>query len=288
MLDIKKKKFRASFVIVLYGKEVTQSKTFNKMLNFWDLLYDCKITLWNNGPKLLIDKTINIKKNVEIDVVETIDNIGLAKIYNTVINHNDSERYIILDDDSSLSEEYLKGVLDSRLDEVCLPIIKSGDVACSPVFNDRVIEECTVCDVSDKVMAIGSGIVIGEQCAEILKKAYKQVFDERFLLYGVDATFCYRISNLKLGSKIKVIPGFNHDLSRLSNSEEDNSSFRKKERSYDLGLQLRFYYRPHEIVTIFFKYFINDILKFLKVKEGGFLFFSTLKTFLIGKHYRSK
>ena len=119
-------------------------------------------------------------------------------------------------------------------------------------------------------------------------RAFGTVFDERYYLYGVDTTFFLRFNNLNCSDKARVIKGFNHSLSRLEIESSSNKRFRKVERSYDLGLTLRYYRSCREIIFDIVKVFGSSILKMILKRENAFYLRHVFIALLVGKHYRDK
>lgn len=229
------------FLIVVYNKKIAESCTFNKVVNskFSD---DSLCVIWNNGPTSCEEEFLNVYEyNKNIRYHETLHNISLAKIYNEVINKYNAQIYIILDDDSSLTDAYFEAVKQISPNEVGMPVIYYDRKIINPCINGQIYSKGINIDANDTITTIGSGLVVGRGVASQLFKAYNSVFDERFYLYGVDTTFCFRLNKLKINDKIKIIDGFEHGLSRLEGKNDKLTLFRKIERSNDLALQIRYY-----------------------------------------------
>lgn len=253
--------FNTAFLVVLYNKTLADSNTLRAIAQADVDLAGGKLVIWNNGPAGLTERDVTAfqAKGLEVAIVETIGNISLAGIYDQFMQNFPAERYVLLDHDSSIDREYLSGVARVQADELGVPLIHAAGairyptragIPCGPQFG-RVFDDTHV------VNSIGSGLVLGQGLVETLRQQYGQPFDERFFLYGVDTTFFRRIRASLLTSHIRLIPGFEHSLSKLEAESEALRRFRKKERSYDLGLTLRFYER-----------FPTNILNFAKVSVG--------------------
>jgi hypothetical protein len=61
-----------------------------------------------------------------------------------------------------------------------MPIISSQEVIHAPVVNNKPYSHDIKLKPEDKVITIGSGLVIGKEITEKLKHKYGEVFDERF------------------------------------------------------------------------------------------------------------
>jgi hypothetical protein len=279
---------KVSFLVLLYNKEIQKSNTLLSLLCSSLIFNNCKLVIWNNGPCNLNSVNVDefVKLGFDVDIIETIDNISLSSIYNSFFEKYISDTYVILDDDSNLHDGYLISTLSSSKNELSVPIILADDKITGPVVNgERYSDECK-CSKISTIMGIGSGIIIGSNICERIKNSYGNVFDERFYFYGVDSTFFMRINKIGLGSLVRVIDGFEHSLSRLEIENAETTKFRKKERAYDLALQIKFYDSPlialKKIVKMLIIFFNN--LFFLKNQNISLYHF--IFAMLRGKHYK--
>jgi hypothetical protein len=283
-------RYDMSILVVLYNKRIDESNTLNAILSHDLHIRNCKLTIWNNGPLPFenVENSLKFFGDFNVEIKETLSNISLAKIYNNVISCADSNKYIILDDDSFLTYEYFKDVGVVSSDCVCFPIIQCGEKIIGPEVNSNCANSPRICRPSDTIMSIGSGIVIGQNVAAMLIDKFGSVFDERFYLYGVDTTFCLRINSMKLDNTIRVINGFKHSLSRKNKESNELSKFRVKERAYDVGLTLRYYSSKSKAITLIVRCFLGDILRVVGVKSGYTSAIYLTKAYIFGKHYRDK
>ncbi|MEZ8428373.1 hypothetical protein AB6C64_13745 [Vibrio cyclitrophicus] len=229
MINISDKIYSNAILIVLFNKSPEESTTFLNVVKNIKYLNNTLLVLWNNGP----DEISNVDFQYDIDIVSisTLENRKLSSIYNQFLSNIISERYWILDDDSNVNLDYISEAISSDISVVSVPRVKSRDTIVSP-YSRTINGGVFIC-------GIGSGIVIGRQALTIIKSYFETVFDERYGFYGVDTTFFYRIH--KCNISLKSIHGFQHDLSRHKCESAELRSFRVKERSYDLGLTLRYY-----------------------------------------------
>lgn len=283
-----KKNYSAVFTIVLYNKNPYDSITICNLLNFSNSIEKrIKILIWNNGPKKINKKDIPITKNINIDIeiVETISNISLAIIYNKSIENNNSNLFIFLDDDSVITKNYFFSIFQVDRYKIAIPLITVNGKINYPLYRRRLIKKPFTHEalITSKtpIITIGSGLVIGNEVIHIILKKYNKVFDERYLLYGVDISFCLRLRQLEK-INIKIIPGFEHSLSRLKKEKNSIKDFRKKEISYSVGLTLR-YYKPllYSIIKIS-AYFIIFNINFIFKRNNNFYLFLMLKTYIKG------
>lgn len=282
--------FETAILVLLYNKEMIESKTLNSLILSEIQYSNAKLVVWNNGPKKLKDYKFDtfVHLGYEVSVEETLHNESLAVIYNRFLSECQAEKYILLDDDSVLNSSYILASSECKSTAVGMPIISFHGKIEAPKIDD-VPYSVTLgggLNVKQKVVTIGSGLVIGTDIVSELKNNYNDIFDERFYLYGVDTTFCLRLFNIKLTDKIKVISGFEHSLSRLETESPKISKFRKLERSYDLGLQQRYYAPFPSAVFTIFKVSASCIKRFFFRQQCSIDVFSLLNAFVFGRHYR--
>lgn len=281
--------FETAILVLLYNKEIIDSKTIESLASSNTQYRGARLVIWNNGPTILKSRDCTIIERLGYDlyIEETLNNESLAVIYNKFLSRNNAKRYILLDDDSQLSSEYIYSSSKVKETEIGMPIIRSQNVIHAPIINKQPYSSEVKLIVTDKIITIGSGIVIGEKIAVKLKEEYGAVFDERFYLYGVDNTFCLRVFQSGLTEKIQIIVGFNHSLSRLEKEDFDKSKFRRMERSYSTGIELRYYHSMFGAALIISRIGLVSIKKLTFKQKPTLEFKYLLKAYLSGKHYRS-
>lgn len=282
--------FETVILVLLYNKEITESNTINTLLESNIQYSNARLVIWNNGPEPLKNRDCSHIEALGYDLVieETLHNESLAVIYNKFLAENRAEKYILLDDDSVLNTPYILASSKCGINEVAMPIISSEGKVQSPQINDQPYSPKIELTSNSKVITIGSGLVIGADIAANLKENYKNVFDERFYLYGVDTTFCLRLFNSNLTKKIKIIFGFEHSLSRLEKESQKTIKFRRLERSYDLGLTLRYYYPLPNALLVVLKVTISTLKRKFFKQQYMVDLFPLFKAFVLGKHYRAE
>ncbi|MCF1428878.1 MAG: hypothetical protein LPH19_13290, partial [Shewanella sp.] len=134
------KRYSAAFLVLLYGKEAESSETLNSLKSLALQEQDCLLVIWNNGPKPLQERDLTEFEQLGVDVTicESIENRSLSKIYNQFIAEFKSEKYIVLDDDSQLNQEYLQAVFELKPDEVGVPQIFSNQKLTGPKRNRKL------------------------------------------------------------------------------------------------------------------------------------------------------
>tara|TARA_Y100000780_G_scaffold204941_1_gene199712 strand:+ start:2106 stop:2945 length:840 start_codon:yes stop_codon:yes gene_type:complete len=273
---------KISILVLLYSCEIEDSKTISTMINSGVDLRNVDLVIWNNGPIKICKNSIkNAPFNIlnSVTIYETLENLPLSNIYNRFIAECSADRYIILDHDSTLNDKYLNKSLGYELLDIGVPLITVNGEIKSPSRNIRKGHESGPYSSKDRIVGIGSGIVLSRRMCERVQSKYGNVFDVNFVLYGVDTTFFFRVRESGWNSYIELIDGFEHSLSRLEEESIDVKAFRKFERSVSLGLCFRYYFRHVAILVL--KTFIKSVL--LRNTLSLTVIF---RTFLSGKHPR--
>ena len=282
--------YKTAILVLLYNKEIYDSETILSLVNLGEHSLNTKIIIWNNGPKPFQKGCVHDLEKIgyDIEIKETLFNESLAVIYNKFLCEHKAEKYILLDDDSTLTQEYVICSSLCGLFDVGMPVITSlGEIHMPKVNGVPYFSQIKLKDTSN-VITIGSGLVIGNGIITLIKNKYKNVFDERFYLYGVDTVFCLRLNEMGLTKNIKFICGFEHSLSRLENESVKVKAFRRLERSYDIGLTLRYYTPLTESIFTILKLLTGTIKKRILKKDNPIFFLHLCIAFFKGKHYRNK
>lgn len=228
-------KTRFSVLVVLFNKEIVDSLTLTALKKYPYFLEKVHLTIWNNGPFALKEKgggLVNLVNNITIH--ETLENKSLSMIYNVFLKENDSDYYVILDDDSLLSKSYIDALINLDTQHFVTPIIKANNKIISP---SNLIKNSK--EDRKNLRAIASGLVISKDLKSKVFSKYNSCFDERFYFYGVDTSFLYRLNRIDVVNTI--IPGFDHKISEYIVENKIREDFKSKELSYSLGLKLRLY-----------------------------------------------
>lgn len=277
-------KTKGTLLIVIYNKSILESTTLSSLIQYPKSLHNIDLLIWNNGPNE-VDSSLPKKyqdKFASVTIHQTLHNVSLSKIYNQALKHKNNTFCIILDDDSTLTENYLDVAVNAD-DGLCLvPILTNNGEIQSPTVNKEKISTTGNPESLKKFRAAGSGVIIGQHFADKVKQVYGSTFDERFLLYGVDMTFFMRVEAANLLSRVRVVPGFEHSYSRLENKKNSLSEFRIKERSYDEGLRVRYYKSKPSLLLYTFK-----LIKKIALKKENKIEKYILDAILTGQHYRN-
>ncbi|EMO6444628.1 hypothetical protein LUS60_08805 [Raoultella planticola] len=280
-------RIKVSAVVVLYKKQMlADSKTLASLEPYIGLLHN--ITIVNNGPDVLLEDESIYYKSENVAIIEHLKNRPLSSIYNDFIRTNDCDRFIILDDDTTITNSYIFNlVFNENKYDLGLPIIKSTHdnksyyPVCSGVNNIR--NEDVEYIHKKGSYSISSGMIISSELADYLFAIFGSIFDERFSLYGVDISLFRRIDKLIDRKEILIRSGviLEHDLSKFSNTISD---FRKKELLIDLILQNNLY--GSNRIKIFLKNIMFIIKGICFVDQGYFK--QIMYSLIYKKHYRSE
>ncbi|HGZ2296241.1 TPA: hypothetical protein ACN03A_004509, partial [Shigella boydii] len=228
-----------------------------------------------NGPREI---AFNLTTDYyTLKVCQTINNESLSYIYNLFINEVESEKYILLDHDSILKYDYVLECLNSTSDCIIPNIIVGNNIQSPKTYSIQSFNK------GNTVLAIGSGICISKKLCEKLRQVFGDVFDSRFYFYGVDSTFFLRLNKIGESEFIKISECVVlHSLSRLENEAIKVKQFRIKERSYDQGLTLRYYFCKFTFFTV-----AKKLLAKLIFNKSDISLIYFAKAYFSGKHYKS-
>lgn len=273
-----------SILVVTYNCSMERSQTIHSLLTSKVGFDGVRLCFWNNGPKEIPVPTDTLaalgEKGFEVTIKQTPWNAPLSWIYNFFIEKNPADRYVILDHDSILSEEYLKCLMEDEGIFLGLPIVKIKGVSRYPSVQDKF--SIGPYGKEDKVRSLGSGLLISQKAIDAVRSSYGDVFDENYALYGVDTSFLQRVQEVELSGKLQCIPCIEHSLSDFEEEKKEVKSFRKIERSYAFGLHLRYYptkKRLHKLIRQAFKSLLG---------KNKILITKAIKAFIQGRHERCK
>ncbi|MEP9886850.1 hypothetical protein [Klebsiella sp. GG_Kp178] len=275
--------------VILYNKQLDESKTLLQLLNMDYQNYDLVVV--NNGPyeitpncdfmSLLMDKLANV------DIKEYLENKPLSHIYNLILKNKCYDRFIFLDDDSTLDtlfftklDAYYKDNVDLQIpliyeitdNNLYYPLIKA-----KPTF----LDDGEIISVRQDILSIGSGVVIYKKLVDKFNKLNLELFDNRYALYGVDFSLFRR---MKLMSQredfnIQIVSYIQHSLSRTTN---EVNPWRHKERLIDSAISIRFYSKNlFASILRIIKLALKEIMAF-RLRNVAIV----LSTYFSGKHPR--
>jgi hypothetical protein len=274
-----------ALVVVVYNKSIEDSITLNTLVEY-DFL-NSKLVIHNNGPKNIslvgdVARRLNDKFK-DVELINCLSNSPLSILYNEFINNNlDAKQFIILDDDSTITDEFVRAINANEADMELPRIISRTDhVTYYPIEAKKVVTVDRELDPRTS-FSIGSGLVIHHSLVEKFHKHNVSLFDESYALYGVDVSIFRRIYQLMDKGerfKIKTSSHLKHSLSRAEGKE---SPFRIKERLIDVAITTRRYPTLRMHVHLLKRILIN--LVSFKLDNVS----STIKAYLSGMHPRCK
>lgn len=257
-----------SLLVILYGKNFSESETLKSIINF-NYKIDNLIVI-NNGPKALSneDEFLELLRLNHHSVIfkEFLENKPLSWIYNDFVEQYNSDYYVFLDDDTHISKynEELMFNLDNI--DIELPKIYAiqDNKQYYPIVNGMVYSFHGVIKEYSEIYSIGSGLILSKKVKDVFKKSHLELFDSNFALYGVDTSFFRKINHLKnMGAifNITSLMSVDHSLSR---AEGEISEWRYIERLYDHTLSIKYYQQLRFLRLI--KLLMKNIPKFKYIK----------------------
>ncbi|HFV9295193.1 glycosyl transferase [Serratia fonticola] len=251
-------------IVIVYNKKLEDSVTLNTMVHYD--FHDTRLVIHNNGPEHVslngdLERKIKVKFK-EVELINCLSNYPLSKLYNDFIAKNsNAKQFIILDDDSSITDEFVSAIFYNEVDlELPRIISRADDEVYYPIEGKTVVT--VTCDLDPKTSySIGSGLIINNSLVSKFQKHNIKIFDENFALYGVDVSLFRRIYQLINKGEIFKIRTSSYLKHSLSRTEGKESSFRVKERLIDVAVATRRYpsFRSHVYLS---KKIMTNIVKF--------------------------
>ncbi|MCL2896208.1 glycosyltransferase family protein [Brenneria tiliae] len=271
-------------LVIMYNKALHESTTLDTISNYY--FNNTKLVIHNNGPREITYEREFLSKleccfDNQVELINCLDNWPLSIIYNEFfLKYNNAGKFIILDDDTEISESFIDAIKSSYVDLELPKIISTSDKKIYyPVCKSGIVTTDTDLD-SESALSIGSGLIINRTLVEKFKKHNLKPFDEHYALYGVDFSLFRRIYKIvSKGENVSVRSSsfLMHSLSRLDQSENKND-FRTRERALDIAISARRY----PSLYLYYKFFSGIISEFMKMKWGNV--FSMIKAYFLGVH----
>jgi GT2 family glycosyltransferase len=273
-----------SILVVTYNCSMERSQTIHSLSTSKVGFDGVRLCIWNNGPKEIPVPTDTLaalgEKGFEVTIKQTPWNAPLSWIYNFFIEKNPADRYVILDHDSTLSEEYLQYIVENKDVFLGMPIVKIKGVPRYPLVRKKF--SIGPYAKNDEIRTVGSGLLISQEAIDAVKNSYGNVFDENFALYEVDTSFVQRVQRIREDNQFKIIPSIEHSFSDFEEEKKEIKRFRRIERSYSFGLQLRHYPTRRAVLKL-----IKQTFKCL-LGKNKVLMTKAVKAFIQGRHERCK
>ncbi|RYC38026.1 hypothetical protein DEH81_19650 [Pectobacterium zantedeschiae] len=230
-------------VVILYNTYLLESETLQSILI--NKLHNINLTLkiWNNGPNYLEEEDINkffsfcSKSGINVDIFQDKRNVSLSKIYNLFINEKNYDYITILDQDSTLPEDFFAKIFHGKKTDIIIPLIFSNIneiVAQTHPYRlydgEKIVTECSI---NQKIETVMSGITLSSNFTETIIKNWNSVFEERLGFYGIDSDFFKRLNEMESLSNISVCcKNKIHHSFALLDPNQSMSEFRKMELFY--------------------------------------------------------
>lgn len=238
-----------AIVVVVYNKTIAESTTINTLSNYF--LKDSVLVIHNNGPKDIdfgSDYERLKEKFLDVKIVNDISNSPLSILYNNFIaEYSDADKYVILDDDSTITDSFIQALRDSDYDlELPKIVSRTDNKNYYPISAGKVVTSEGFLPTQG-TFSIGSGLIISRRTVDIFDSHKITPFDENFALYGVDVSIFRRIYKLNTQGETFKLRTQSHLLHSLSRTEGSESAFRIKERLIDVAVSTRRYptFRMH-------------------------------------------
>ncbi|MGM3224458.1 glycosyltransferase family 2 protein [Dickeya zeae] len=274
---------RNAILVVLYNKGLESSATLQTLIQH--PFKHVKLTIHNNGPFRISEEDaffLRLKTIYEqVELVNCLENKPLSQVYNQFIMSNlQVERWVILDDDTTINESFWFAVEHTQADIECPRIISSINYKTYyPVSQGEIVLNYQELDPAT-AFSIGSGLIIHRRLWDVFERHGLSLFDENYALYGVDVSVFRRIHRLSAGGETFLLKSSCYLEHALSRSEKKESEFRITENLIDLAVSARRYPQFHLYYHLgwrLFKQFIR--LRFKTVLVA-------IQAFFRGKHPR--
>ena len=213
--------------IVVYNKKCSDSVTI-QCLQKWMTPGTIKIVVFDNSTSDYHNAQFCAEH--EYKYLTYHENKGLSFAYNRIIEHlqADSDDYVlILDDDTELTEEFMREIVCCEKKDINLPIVRSiqdGHIF-SPSIKINQVRSIVIHSVDElegkQITAINSGMVIKASVFERVR------YNERLFLDCVDHDFMDQVN--ELGYDIKILQSLifqNLSRQNIRNSKSTQARFK--------------------------------------------------------------
>lgn len=283
--NVTKMNFANVILVIIYNKSLCDSKTLDTISNY--NFPNSKLVIHNNGPEEVIRMSplwekLNKCFYSQIELINCLYNKPLSIIYNDIFVKYQACNFVILDDDTEISESFVYAMKNNNVD-LELPKIKSSsdELIYYPICDGIVTNELVDLDPR-KVLSIGSGLIINQALVDKFKTNNLKLFDESYALYGVDFSLFRRIYKIvDLGEVVKIRSScfLTHSLSRLD-MNENRDSFRARERALDLAISTRRY----PTINLYYMFLRKIVGESIKMRYGNV--YCMIKAYILGMHPR--
>ena len=200
-------------IVVLYNKAVTDSLTLKTLAPYTSRL---NVIVYDNSTRDFGNKAAC--EQMHYTYCGTGKNVGISKAYNCALSYirkTDDDYAMILDDDTSLTEQYIMEMFektDRKSADVILPIVKSNGRIISPTNVRMQYSTKAIHDISeismDRITGINTGMIVKSS-------VYKTIqYPEKLFLDFVDHSFMAKVRESKYRIEImksEILQSFSRD-----------------------------------------------------------------------------
>ena len=260
--------------IVIYNKICSESVSI-QCLQRWMTPEELKIIVFDNSTSDYCNAQFCVEHNFKYLTYH--ENKGLSFAYNRIIENiqADSDDYVlILDDDTELTEEFLREIVFCEKKDINLPVVRSiqdGHIF-SPSIKKNRIRSIVIQSVNElegnQITAINSGMVIKASVFESIR------YNESLFLDCVDHDFMDQVN--ERGYEIKILQSLIFQNLSRQNIKNNEST---KARMIIYGKDFKKYCYAKKRYIYFMISFFRSSIEYCK-KTGSFsylrIYFNTL------------
>lgn len=260
-----------SILVILYNSTCQQSDTLQSILGADLTQIDLKLTIWNNGSSLLDNEELTsyvaqaTDKGITVTTYQDIRNLPLSKIYNFVLQQQDSDFFIPLDQDTQLNKDFFTIITKHQDLDLILPIVYAEGQdnlvkfpfnikTKQPILKEQGVDTATITSVT-------SGMAISKRLIDLFAQYNIGVFDERFAFYGIDTAFFFNIRQIAQHDQILCgcLGRIGHSLSTYV-QESKQASYRRSKEFFYHAILYRLNYKKKSRLSMFF-FILSRLIK---------------------------
>ncbi|MEL0579834.1 hypothetical protein AACK17_14945 [Pectobacterium punjabense] len=280
-------------VVILYNTCLIKSETLQSILVNKLQSINLTLKIWNNGPEYLKEEDISkffsfcLKSNINVDIFQDKRNVSLSKIYNLFITEENYDYITILDQDSTLPEDFFANIFHEKKTDIIIPLIFSNTneiiVQTHPyrLYDGKKI--VTEGFINQKIETVMSGITLSSNFTEKIIKNWNFFFEERLGFYGIDSDFFKKLNEMESLSKISICcKNRIHHSFALLDPNQSMTEFRKMELFYFKIFSRIAYQKKGPISTLWV-----TLRDFIRMKNNFITTYNLVMFVLRKRHPRS-
>ncbi|MEL4889321.1 glycosyl transferase [Pectobacterium betavasculorum] len=229
-------KIKINAIIVLYNCNMEDSVTVNSIFKANLDNIELKLLIWNNGNILLNEKDVSNfiekcqQKKISTDVYQDTRNLSLSKIYNYFIAKSDYNYISVLDQDTSVNNDFFLNIKENANYEIICPEIylsNKENIKSSPIYNtpDESVDFIEAGDFNANAMfTCASGLSFSSVLIKKIADYYGYIFNESYAFYWADHDLLERLTAFDyvkgkcVGKMYHNMSGVGQDFSRMQES----------------------------------------------------------------------